>query len=150
MPARHASRRRQPQPASNHGCHSQNFLRGDSLQFQVAANAASRIEQMPKRYRSRVEPRFASCAAPRKDTNSTEQIFRNGPPPRSPAGHAFTRWAVHRLFLEGPLRKRIGESPRFGNRLSPLSHLTKYNRNRHGRLHYRPRPRGHRNEITEA
>src|SRR5271167_614898 len=105
---------------------------------------------MPKRYRSRVEARFACCATPWNDTQGAEQIFGSGPPPRSPASPAITRWAVHRKFLEGPLRKRIGETPRFGNRLSPLSHLTKYNRNRHGRLHFRPRPRGHRDKITEA
>ena len=150
MPARHASRGRQSQQAPHHGCNSQNFLRGDSLQFQVAANAASRIEKMPKRYRSRVEARFTSRTTPRNYTHGAEQIFRNRPPSRSPASPALTRWTIHRKILAGPLRKRIEEVPRFGKRLSPQSHLTTYNRNRHGRLHRRSRPRGHRYKITQA
>ncbi len=143
MPARLASHRRQSQPASYHGCHSRNFFRGDSLQLQVAANAASRVENTPERYGSRVEARHTSRATPRNNARSAEQVFGNGPPPRSPAGPALTHWAVHRMFLEGPLRKRIGDAPCFGKSLSPPSHLTTYNGNRHGGLHSRSRPRGH-------
>jgi len=150
MPARHASRGRQAQQATNHGCNSQNFPCGDSLQFQVAANAASRVQEVPQRYGSRVEARFTSRTTPRNYTHGAEQIFRNGPPPRSPASPALTRWTVHREILAGPLRKRIEEVPRFGKRLSPQSHLTTYNRNRHGRLHIGSCPRRHRNKITQA
>ena len=149
MPARHASRGRQSQQATHHGCNPQNFPRGDSLQFQIAANAASRIKEVPQRYSSRVEARLTIRTTPGNYTRGAEQIFRNGPPPRSPAGPALTRWTVHQKILAGPLRKRIEDVPRFGKRLSPPSHLTSYNRNRHGRLHGRSRPRGHRNKITE-
>jgi hypothetical protein len=143
MPAWRASHGRQSQPAPHHGCNSRNFLRGDSLQLEVAANATSRIQEKPKRYGSRVKARLTSRATPREDTHGTEQIFGNGPPPRSPASPALTHWAVHRMFLEGPLRKRIGDAPCFGKSLSPPSHLTTYNGNRHAGLHSRSRPRGH-------
>jgi hypothetical protein len=101
MTARRASPRREPQPASYDGCHSRNLLRRNSLQFQIPANAASRIEKMPKRYRSRVKARLTGRATPWKDTHSAEQILGNGPPPRSPASRGLTRWAVHRKILEG-------------------------------------------------
>src|SRR5580704_5509476 len=150
MPARHASRGGQSQPATHHGCNPQNFPCGDSLQFQVAANAASRIKEVPQRYSSRVEARLTIRTTPGNYTRGAEQIFRNGPPPRSPASPALTRWTVHRKILVGPLRKMIEEVACFGKRLSPQSHLTTYNRNRHGRLHSRPCPRGHRSKITQA
>lgn len=43
MPARRASQRSQSQPASYSRGYSRNFPRGDPLQFQVPANATSRI-----------------------------------------------------------------------------------------------------------
>jgi hypothetical protein len=81
MAAGFASRCGQPQPASYDGCHSRNFLWGDSLQLKIAANATSRVEEMPKRYRARVEARFTSRATPRNYTRNAEQIFGNGSPP---------------------------------------------------------------------
>jgi hypothetical protein len=95
MPARLAPHRGKAQPAPYCGCNSGNFLRGDSLQLQVAANAASHVAKMPQRNRSRVEACFTSHAAPRNDTYSAKQIFRDGTPSGTPAGHSLTRWTAH-------------------------------------------------------
>jgi hypothetical protein len=150
VPAGRASHGRQPQQAPHSGGSSGDFLRGDSLQVQVAADAASRVKKMPKRYRSRVEARLTNRATPGNDTDSAEQIFGKRPPARTPTSRSLTCWTVHRRIPEGPLRKRIGDGCCFGKRLSPPSHLTTYNGNRHGRLHSRSRPRRRRNKITEA
>lgn len=49
MPARIASHCGQPQPAAQRRHRSWNFLRGDPLQFVVAANSAARIQKTAKR-----------------------------------------------------------------------------------------------------
>jgi hypothetical protein len=101
MPAGCTSYRWKPQKTSDTSEHSRNLLRRYSLQLQVAANTTSCIQEVAKRYGPRVKAHLTNRATPWNDTHSAEQIFGNGPPPRSPASRGLTRWTVHRKILEG-------------------------------------------------
>lgn len=72
MPARFASQRRDPQRPPKHRHHPRYVLRGDSLQFQIAANPAMRIKVIAHRYGARVKPRFAPSAPPWQDARKSK------------------------------------------------------------------------------
>lgn len=109
--ARSASQRRQPQQQSKHSECAGHFFPRDALQLEVAANPASRIKKIPKRYWSGVKTRLTRYATPRNDTRGAKQILWYGAPPRTPAGGSLTGRTVHRTFRRGLVARGYGMRP---------------------------------------
>jgi len=81
------------------------MLRGDALQFQIAAYPAVGIQQIPKRSAAAAKSRFAKLAPPRQDAADAKQIVNDCPAPGAPEFRTATRWAneLGRLDLRSPL-----------------------------------------------
>jgi len=75
MPARRASKRRQLQEPPQNSGDAFHALRRNTLQFEVAAHSAMRIEERAEWDRPRVESRLAGFAAPRQNSRKTKEII---------------------------------------------------------------------------
>lgn len=84
MPARFASQSRNSQHPPKHRHHPLHVLRGDSLQFQIAANLAMRMKVMAHRHGWCVKPRFAPSAPPRQDARKSKKMIQRRPAFRPP------------------------------------------------------------------
>ena len=74
MPAGLAAQRGNSKQSANERRRARNSLRGDPLQFEIAANPAVCIEQRPEWQRPGVKPRFARFAPPGKNADKTEEM----------------------------------------------------------------------------
>src|SRR6266404_1709979 len=72
-----AAQRLESQKASGEGSHSGDALRGDALQFQIAADSTMRVHERAKRQQTRIKSRRASFAAPGKDSRESKEIVRH-------------------------------------------------------------------------
>jgi len=81
------------------------MLRRDALQFQIAADSAVGIQQIPKRSAASAKSRLARLAPPRHDAADAKQVVNDCPAPGAPKFRTTTHWTneLGRLDLRSPL-----------------------------------------------
>ena len=104
VPAGHATKRGNSEEPRDERCLARNMLRCNPLQFQVAANSAVGVQQVPKRSAAPTKSRFARFAAPGQNAAYAQQIVNDCPAPGAPEFRTATRWTSKfgRLDLRSP------------------------------------------------
>jgi len=94
--ARSATQRRQSQDPPKSRGRAGHTIRGDALQFQVAAIRAMGVKQNAQRQEPRAKSRPASFAAPRQDARSAEEKVPHRSALGTPDARSMARRAVNR------------------------------------------------------